>query len=121
MPSHYLPIRRTRGFRSDLTASPDPCAKFFTPLCASLLPSFPRLRKCNLASHAKNFQFLCLSFLTHFHSFKSEVFFLCNFSPICQISYVILANLMKFALILMKPRLISLISYVFSLLLMNFL
>ena len=24
MPSHYLPIRRTRGFRGDLTASPDP-------------------------------------------------------------------------------------------------
>ena len=24
MPSHYLPIRRTHGFRGDLTASPDP-------------------------------------------------------------------------------------------------
>ena len=29
MPSHYLPIRRTRGFRGDLTASPDPLRSFF--------------------------------------------------------------------------------------------
>ena len=30
MPSHYLPIHRTRGFRGDLTASPDPFAKLFS-------------------------------------------------------------------------------------------
>ena len=29
MPSHYLPIRRTHGFRGDLTASPDPLRSLF--------------------------------------------------------------------------------------------
>ncbi len=51
MPSHYLPIRRTRGFRGDLTASPDPFAKSFPPLCDSLVPLFPHVDKYNLLSY----------------------------------------------------------------------
>ena len=72
MPSHYLPIRRTRGFRGDLTASPDPLRLVSSALCPPIPPS-ARLGKHYFASckYISNFTSF---FAPYAHSFPNKIF-----------------------------------------------